>query len=874
MKSASPLDSFLAGVRRTVLPNGLTVITRETPGSGVVAVNTWVKAGYFNEPDEVAGMAHLFEHMFFKGSKQFPGAEQISEELSAAGGRSNAGTIYDTTNYWFYLPKENFRRALEIQADAIANPLFDAAELKKESEVVIEESNRKRDNPPAMAAELMYATAFTQHRMKRWRIGSNDVLRNIKRDNLLAFFETLYRPENMILVVAGDVTHAEALRAVNDTFGKLSKGKLDKKFGPAEPAQTEFRYGQSAADLRQSYSVIGFHTVGADHKDVVVLDVLASILGQGRTSRLYRNAVAPDAAGTATASHITFGDIGMFEVDASFDEKNRAEVDRRVLREIERIKTSGPTAFELQLAKNRLESGSVLGLESVLGQAQTLGELETRNGYRSLATDLQRVQALTAKDVTDAARRYLTLQNMTLYHYRPKGAPEMTREAALQFVQQAIGSVPPTAEADVAVSLKPAAVRPAAGATAPRELKLSNGATLIVEERPGAPIISSGIYFRRGRSDENSSNAGITQLMSRTMRRGTATRTAEQIDREIEFLGTQIGTTNDRDYFGFSVTSVARNFRPAATLISDVVLHPSFPEQRIVEEKSQQKSSIKRAYDSSLQRPLDMMYETFYRNHPYGLPAEGYASSLDAIDAAALRSWWQSHVVADDAVIVIVGDIAADDAKTIAEEAFGALPKRMQSVTASLQPVAPAARAEVAEFRDRKQSAIALAFPAVPMAHPDWIKLRMIQELSSGLSGTLFAELRGKRALAYTVSAAADPAAQTGVFFAYMASEAAKEEQAKRGLLEELRHLGGDAATEANVARTKSSLSGATRISQQTNSARAATLARYTILGLGLDFTQRYLAEAQKITVEELRATATKYFGNDNFVMAVVKGKP
>jgi zinc protease len=180
----------------------------------------------------------------------------------------------------------------------------------------------------------------------------------------------------------------------------------------------------------------------------------------------------------------------------------------------------------------------------------------------------------------------------------------------------------------------------------------------------------------------------------------------------------------------------------------------------------------------------------------------------------------------------------------------------------------------VAEFRDRKQSAIVLAFPTVPMAHPDWVKLRMIQELSSGLSGTLFAELRGKRALAYTVSAAVDAAAQSGLFFAYMASEAAKEELAKKGLLEELRHLGGDAATAENVARTKSSLSGATRINQQTNSARAATLARYAMLGVGLDFTQRYLADAQKVTVDDLRATATKYFGNENFVMTVVKGKP
>ena len=136
--AAGPLDGFLKSVTRTTLPNGLTLLVREQPGTGVVAIDTWVKAGYFNEPDEVAGMAHLFEHMFFKGSKKFPAAEQIAQELAAVGGDSNAGTIYDSTNYYFVVPREGFPRALEIMADAIANPLFDAKELERESEVVIE----------------------------------------------------------------------------------------------------------------------------------------------------------------------------------------------------------------------------------------------------------------------------------------------------------------------------------------------------------------------------------------------------------------------------------------------------------------------------------------------------------------------------------------------------------------------------------------------------------------------------------------------------------------------------------------------------------------------------------------------------------------
>jgi predicted Zn-dependent peptidase len=346
--ASGPLDGFLASVKRTTLPNGLTLLVREQPGTGVVAINTWVKAGYFNEPDEVAGMAHLFEHMFFKGSKKFPGAEQISQELAAVGGDTNAGTIYDSTNYFFVVPTEGFGRALEIMADAIANPLFDAGELERESEVVIEESNRKLDNPPALSLERMIATSFTQHRIKRWRIGSNEVLRNIERENLLQFFRTLYLPQNMILSIAGDVRAADVEKAVAATFGTLATAGFDKRRGPAEPAQTEFRYGSSTGDLKQGYSVFGWHTQGVGGDAELALDLASQILGSGRSSRFFRHVVGPDAAATANVFHYQFDDVGLMIAQASFDEARRAEVDRRLLGEIERLKIHGPTAYELQ----------------------------------------------------------------------------------------------------------------------------------------------------------------------------------------------------------------------------------------------------------------------------------------------------------------------------------------------------------------------------------------------------------------------------------------------------------------------------------------------------------------------------------------------
>jgi zinc protease len=871
--AATALDEFLAGVHKTTLPNGLTLLVRETPGSGAVTVNTWVKAGYFHEPDEVAGMAHLFEHMLFKGSKKFPSAEDLDRALASVGGRSNAGTIYDVTNYYYMVPREGLRRAMEVQADAIAQPLFDPAELKKESEVVIEESNRKYDNAPAVSFERMLATAFEKHRIKRWRIGSNEVLRNINHDNLYAFFQTLYRPENMVLVVAGDVKYDDVVRLAKETFGTIPKGTLKKQGGPAEPAQKEFRYGTSSADVRQGYTVIGWHTPGVNNADELTLDLLATVLGGGRSSRLFRQVVGPDGASTADAQHMTFEDVGIFSVSASFDEKNRAEVDRRLLAEVERIKKNGPSEFELQLAKNLIESGRLLNLEDALGQAQALGEAEVRGGYKTMATNLAKLQSITSAQIADAARRYLTTANMTLYHYTPKGVPAMTREAALAFVNDAVKATPRPLELASTAPAAPAPVKPAAKATAPQTLTLSNGATLLVEERPGAPVVTAAVLFRGGRSEEDSANAGITQLLMRTMRRGTTTRTAAQVDQQIEYLGAEVAPMVQADYFGMRVTSTARAFRPAAALVADLVLNPAFPEDGLREEKHLQKGAIKRAADSATARPMQLLAETVFRNHPYALPLDGYASSVDAIDAAALRAWWQRALDAKGTLVVIAGDIAKDDAVAVAESLFGRIPKNDAPKAAALVPMMPATKTEAVEYRDKKQSAIAIGFPAVPITSPDWVRLRLLQEIASGGNPLLMNELRGKRSLAYTVFGGVSSAAQAGMFQAYIGTEARKENEAREGLVAELRRMAKDAVTDESLALAKSSLAGAAALSMQTNVAHVYDLARNWFYGLGLDFTSRYVAEASKLSLDDVRKTAEQYLGQENYAVAIVRGK-
>src|SRR3954469_21073247 len=220
-----------SSVHRSILPNGLTVLIQEDHSAPVIAIVTYVKAGYFDETDEENGLAHALEHMFFKGTKR-RGVGDIAKETKASGGYLNAHTIYDNTTYYTVLPSSGFAKGLEIQADAYANSVIDSLELSKEMEVIIQEAKRKSDSPSAVATETLYEVLHDVHRMRRWRIGREPGLRAFTRGMLNGFYRNFYRPSNTILVISGDVDTAEALRRVEEFYGALQSGEPKRRPGP------------------------------------------------------------------------------------------------------------------------------------------------------------------------------------------------------------------------------------------------------------------------------------------------------------------------------------------------------------------------------------------------------------------------------------------------------------------------------------------------------------------------------------------------------------------------------------------------------------------------------------------------------------------
>ncbi len=276
------------GVTKYELDNGLTVILEENHASTVVSVNVWVKTGSACEAEGEYGLAHVHEHMLFKGTEKRDVGE-IARVIESSGGDINAFTSFDETVYYVVIASRFLDTALDVLSDAMQNSTFDPGELDKELEVVVEEIRRGQDSPGRNISEKMFGTAFTEHPYGRPVIGSIESVRSFTREGILEFYKKWYSPENIVLVIVGDFNTADVEGKIEETFGKLDRKEVAECVIRNEPAQKEMRAFLMDKPLQEGYFSFAYHIPNASNEDTPVMDVLSNILGGGESSRLYRN---------------------------------------------------------------------------------------------------------------------------------------------------------------------------------------------------------------------------------------------------------------------------------------------------------------------------------------------------------------------------------------------------------------------------------------------------------------------------------------------------------------------------------------------------------------------------------------------------------
>src|SRR5690349_9301436 len=529
--------------KKWVLPDGLTLIVQEDRSAPVASVQAWCGTGSIFEDDKLgAGLSHILEHMLFKGTKTQK-ASEIAQKIQDVGGYINAYTSFDRTVYWIDVPKDGVDTALSILSDAMMNSTLPPEEYTKEQEVIRREFAMGYDDPDRMASLLMFATAYQKHPYRLPVIGEMEIYNQLTQEQVMQYYKSRYVPNNLTFIVVGDVDAGKIGEQLATFFKDYPEKSLQPIYVPSEPAELGRREVHNEFQPELSRLEMAWHIPELPHPDVPALDLLSTILGEGRSSRLYRR--LREETGLAfgiSAFSYTPGDPGLFGIEATVDPKNRQAAEKEILQLVENVRKSGVQNEELTKAKKIALSHHLDSLTTMRGQASDIGSnwLLTRN--LNFSRDyLAALQKVTLDDLRRVAGKYLTDDNLTAVSLNPKGS----------------------------LAEKDEAKRPVAAGEI-QKFELSNGLRLLVREDARLPLVSMTAVFRGGLLAETSQNNGITRLMSRTLIKGTRTRTAEQISSQIEAVGGSISADAGNNSFSVSLHITQPDLKLGADIFADV----------------------------------------------------------------------------------------------------------------------------------------------------------------------------------------------------------------------------------------------------------------------------------------------------------------
>lgn len=836
-----------SAVRQWTLPNGLVILVEEDHSAPVASVQAWCETGSIHEGQWLgAGLSHILEHMLFKGTaKRGPG--EIAQSVQNEGGYINAYTSFDRTVYWIDIPSRGVATAIDILADAMMNSTLPQEEYVKEQEVIRREFAMGQDDPDRVSSHTLFATAFRRHPYRHPVIGHLDIYNRLTRDDVMAYYKARYVPNNLFFVVTGDVDAQAVHDQLAAAFEPYKRQPLPPVYVPQEPVQLGRREEHIEFPTELTRLEIAWHIPELTHPDVPALDLLAQILGDGRSSRLYRR-VREDLALVhgIQAWCYTPGQPGLFGVEMLLDPGQRGAALEVVFALLEDLKTNGATEAELAKSLKQALSSQISSLVTTRGKASDLGSNWhlTRNCHFT-HDYLAALQRVTVADLARVAKTYLTESNLTVTSLNPPGS--LQKEA---------------------VKVAPAS----AGAI--RKFELSSGLRLLVREDPRLPMVCASVCFKGGLLSEKPENSGISRLYSRVLPKGTATRSAEAIAEEIESLGGGIGAEAGNNSFCISVKMMQPDLAAGLDLLADVTLHPTFPEKAVAREKEAQLAAIKAEDEEPTSIARNLMRRTLFAGHPYGLRSSGSPETLAALDREALVAFHRDYAVGRNGVLAVFGAVKAEEVLALVEKAFADLPAGCSALDEPPRPQPLEAAQSVEEFKPKEQAIVMVGFRGLDLFSPRRYALELIEEACSDLGSRFFNRIREKLGLAYFVGASQVTGLVPGPFVFYLGTDPAKVEAVKIEFLAEIRALAADGLTPDELARAKAKLLGQESLRNQSNDALAHACALDELYGLGFDEFTHLTERVEAVTLEEVREVAHEIFGNAASVLAVVRPAP
>ena len=838
------LASFAADYSTFNLDNGQKVVIKEVHDNPIVIIDTWIKTGSINETDENNGVAHFLEHLFFKGTPKHP-AKEFDRILESKGAVTNAATSKDFTHYYILIPSQYFDLALDLHSDMLLNPLIPRKELEKERKVVIEEIAKNNDRPTTILYRNLVKGFYKNHPYKRDVIGTKEVISTISREQILDFYNTWYTPENMTTVIVGDVDTQVALNAVKEKFNKQNSSnvkaqkpvyKLDKK--PSE--QTE---NKQEMNVQTGYILIGFKGCNEiNSKDSYALDVLSTILGDGKSSRLYKNIKEQkQLVHSISAFHSSMRDDSLFYISANYLTEDIPRLKEAIFAEIEKLQKNEIAEDEITKAKNIIERDTYYSRESVSNIASEIGYTATLTDDTTYYKNyLENINKVTAEDLKRVAKSYLDVGSAVISVVMPskEGKPEIKKEQPKKYDAKIIDSNNTTTK-----------------------YKLENGATLLITQNTANDIIAMEMASIGGNNLEKIQ--GTAAITADVMLKGTHKYKNQELSQLLEENGIKLAPSARGDSFSLATKFTKNEKDLALDIFAEVSKKAAIDVFEVERVKADKLYSIKTAKNTPDTLAFDEFKTALWEGTPYGNTGKVLEKTIPSIQREDVLKFYNNLFAAQNVVVTINGNVNAQEFI----DYFSNLLKNDKTSKINLSDYKwkykPLLKKKIVKVEKEAQSAWVINgwYTDGVTNTNDWATLQVIDSiLGSGMSSRLFTQLRDEQGLAYSVGSSFSANTNKGVFALYIATNPDNIEQAQNGMLAEIDKLKKEFVTEKELKEAKDKLLGNFVLSLETNMDKASVINSLEVTGRGFNFIDKYPELINAVSVQDIIKTANKYF--------------
>lgn len=866
------------GAIYVLLPNGAELIVQEKRSAPVIAVQVYIRTGAIFEEEWLGdGISHFAEHLMFKGSNKHKTLE-LDQIIRGSGGDDNAWTSNEMTMYHIAAASSGFETTFDALADMVMDSTFPPDEAKKEHGVVTKEIERSIDNPDNALWQTMDRLRYQVHPYRIPVLGYPERFAKVTRDEVWAYYKRRYAPQRATFVAVGDFDAAKALPFMAQIVAKWARTTGADPAIPEEPEQVAPRSVEITHPLCQVPKVaLTFPSVSIRSRDLYALDVLSSIAGDGRASRLYKEVKDNQKLALEIGCwDYTPMSPGSFQAFATVAPGNEAATRDAMLAVLYGLRDKPPTAEELERAKKKVYTQRIYGEMTTEGVANSLGNDWTTAGDLDFSrTYVEKIQQVTAEDVVRVAKQYLVPQRLNVVIIRPD--PKNAEGKPAPNPGPATPVVPKDDPAKVVEALKAnpnveSVTTVQAGTTGTvYEVKLKNGLHAVLKPDYVLPVVQVSLVGLGGQRWEAADKAGSGALFATMLNRGTKALKKTQIAELCEKYGASVEPFGGRNSFGLNMRCLREDVKPVFELATSCLLDADFPEEEVKAAKEETLNEIE-AEDEELWTINEKIFNPLiYAGHPYARLTHGTKEGVEATNAEDLRKLHARWVRPDNISVAVAGDIEPVKALELLLARLGALKAPAEALPAA-PPLAPLAQAQTGQQakKEIEGALLNIGVRGVDLKHPDRDALDVIASALSGLGGRLPVIVREHLGAAYSVGASNSTQLDGGVFSLYVQTDPTKLTKLEEVFRESLKKFCDEPMPEDELKNVKNFLDGQDAVAMQDLGDLSQRLALAQLYGTGAKDIYGHSERLAKLTAAQIQEVARKYLSSPNWVKTTV----